>query len=35
MLKSFYSFEAGLARNWDYDGFPLNLKRLYVQNKIS
>lgn len=35
MLKSSYSFEAALTLDWDYDGFPLNLERLYVQNTVS
>ena len=35
MLKSSYLFEAALTLDWDYNGFPLNLKRLYVQNTIS
>jgi hypothetical protein len=26
MLKSSYSFEAALTLDWDYDGFPVNLK---------
>jgi RNA-directed DNA polymerase len=35
MVKSSYSPEAALTLVWDYDGFPLNLKRLYAQNIIS
>jgi|GEM_PF-852201 len=35
MLKSSFSPEAALTLIWDYDGFPLNLKRLYAQNIIS
>jgi len=35
MLKSSYLLEAALTLNWDYDGFPRDLKRLYVQNIIS
>lgn len=35
MLKSSYSFEAALTLDWDYDGFPVNLKRLCSQNTIS
>jgi hypothetical protein len=30
MLKSFYLFEAVLTRDWDYNGFPANLKKLYA-----
>jgi RNA-directed DNA polymerase len=35
MLKSSYLFEVALTLDWDYDGFPLSLKRLYAQNTIS
>lgn len=35
VLKSSYSPEAALTLIRDYDGFPLNLKRLYAQNIIS
>lgn len=35
MLKSSYLPEAALTLDWDYDGFPSNLKRLYAQNIIS
>jgi hypothetical protein len=35
MLKSSYSVEAALTLDWDYDGFPRDLKRLYAQNIIS
>jgi len=35
MLKSFYLSEAALTLDWDYDGFPSNLKRLYAQDTIS
>jgi RNA-directed DNA polymerase len=35
MLKSSYSIEAALTLDRDYDGFPLDLKRLYAQNIIS
>ena len=35
MLKSSYSPEAALTLDWDYDGFPLNLKRLYAHNMVS
>jgi RNA-directed DNA polymerase len=35
MLKSSYSFEAALTLDLDYDGFLVNLKRLYAQNTIS
>ena len=35
MLKSSYSPEAALTLDWDYDGFPSNLKRLYAQDTIS
>jgi len=35
MLKSSYLPEAALTLDWDYDGFPVNLKRLYAQNTIS
>ena len=30
MLKSSYSVEAALTLDWDYDGFPRDLKRLYA-----
>ena len=35
ILKSFYLSEAALTLDWDYDGFPLSLKKLYAQNIIS
>ena len=30
MLKSSYLVEAALTLDWDYDGFPRDLKRLYA-----
>ena len=30
MLKSFYLIEAALTLDWNYDGFPRDLKRLYA-----
>lgn len=35
MLRSSYLFEAVLTRDRGYNGFPLNLKKLYAQNIIS
>ena len=35
MLKNSYSFEVALTFGWDYDSFPLSLKRLYAQITIS
>lgn len=35
MLKSSYSSEAALTRDWNYDGFPSNPLGLYAQNIIS
>lgn len=35
MLKSSYLIEAALTLNWDYHGFPRDLKRLYAQNIVS
>jgi hypothetical protein len=35
MLKSSYSTEAALTLDWDYNGFPQNLKRLYAKKIVS
>jgi hypothetical protein len=35
MLKNSYLVEAALTLDWDYDGFPRDLKRLYAQNIVS
>lgn len=35
ILKSFYLIEAALTLNWDYNGFPIDLKRSYAQNLVS
>ena len=35
MLKSSYLIEAALTLDWDYDGFPRDLKRLCAQNIVS
>ena len=34
-VKSSYLLEAALTLDWDYDGFPRDLKRSYAQNIVS